>query len=391
MRRWMRSLRKALAGRPRTAKLRSYRLALEPLEDRQVLSADYLQTNLVSDIPGMAQVLDKNLVNPWGLVASPTSPFWVSDNNAGLSTLYTGQGQKLPLEVHIPAPGDPAGSSGTPTGTVFNTTLATKTPGFTVSDGTHSGPAIFLFDTEDGTVLGWNPGVDPTGQFDGPGHASTHAVIAVDNSANPTAADGAVYKGLTIGKDLAGDTLLYAANFRSGHIDVFGQNFNPVNLPGGFADTSIPDGFAPFNIQAINGNFYVTYAKQNATKHDDVAGQGNGFVDVFNGDGVLQQHLIRCGQLDSPWGVAIAPANFGGLSGDLLVGNFGNGHINAFDPSNGHFIGAMQDATDHTVVIDDLWALRFGNGAIGGAHATLAPADVDRVAPVERRPALRAG
>ncbi|MBV9123630.1 MAG: TIGR03118 family protein, partial [Planctomycetes bacterium] len=159
-------------------------LHIEALEDRCLLSGNVLQTNLVSDLPGVAQHLDPNLVNPWGISESSTSPFWLSDNNSGHSTLYDTTGTPQALVVSIPTPGDPAGNSGAPTGTVFNTTLASKTPGFTVSDGTHSGPAIFLFATEDGTILGWNPTVDPTGQFNGPNHASTHAVLAVDHSGN---------------------------------------------------------------------------------------------------------------------------------------------------------------------------------------------------------------
>ena len=202
--------------------------------------ATCFQTNLVSDLAGVAQTQDPHLVNPWGISESPGSPFWISDNNAGVATLYNTAGTPQALVVSIPSPGDPASSTGTPTGTVFNADLAGG--GFKISDGTHTAPAVFLFATEDGTILGWNPTVDPTGKFDGPGGVSTHAVIAVDNSANPTAADGTVYKGLTMATDANGRTLLYATNFRSGQIDVFDTSFKPVTNPptGAFTDAKLP-------------------------------------------------------------------------------------------------------------------------------------------------------
>jgi uncharacterized protein (TIGR03118 family) len=329
-------------------------LFVECLEDRCVPSG-LLQTNLVSDIPGTAQFTDANLVNPWGLSYSPSGTFWVSDNNAGVSTLYNGQGQPQSLVVDIPSPGNPNGATGTPTGTVFN-----GGSGFVITSGSNSGPAVFLFATEDGTIAVWNPSV-----------SSTQAIIAVDNSANSTAANGAVYKGLAIGADSTGRMLLYAANFRAGTIDVFDQTFQATTVPGGFKDTKIPVGFAPFDIQNINGDLYVTYAKQDASKHDDVAGLGNGFVDVFNTNGVLLTRLVSGGQLDSPWGVAIAPANFGGFSNDLLVGNFGNGHINAYAPTTGAFVGAVTDGQGNPIVINGLWALKFGNGGQAGPTNTL--------------------
>jgi uncharacterized protein (TIGR03118 family) len=233
---------------------------VEVLEDRCLLSGNVLQTNLVSDLAGVAQTQDKNLVNPWGISESPGSPFWISDNNAGLSTLYNTAGAPNALVVSIPSPGDPASSTGAPTGTVFNADLAGG--GFKISDGTHTTPAVFLFATEDGTILGWNPTVDPTGKLDGPNGVSTHAVIAVDNSANPTAADGAVYKGLTMATDANGRTLLYATNFRSGQVDVFDTSFKPVTNLGAvaFTDAKLPAGYAPFNVEVLNGQVYVTYA-----------------------------------------------------------------------------------------------------------------------------------
>jgi uncharacterized protein (TIGR03118 family) len=354
----------------------SARLRLEVLEDRCVLSGNVLQTNLVSDLPGVAQQLDPNLVNPWGISESGGSPFWISDNNAGVSTLYNTQGapvspvKTLPQNfITIPAPGDPTGNGGTPTGTVFNTTLGT-TNGFMITNGTKSAPAIFLFATEDGTIVGWNPGINPAGSD--PKLAGTFGTIAVDNSANPSAAAGAVYKGLTIATDAAGVTRLYAANFRSGQIDVFDTSFKPVtDLPmGAFTDKTLPPGYAPFDVQELGGKIYVTYALQNADKHDDVAGPHHGFVDVFNLDGTPglangTARLISAGPLNSPWGLAIAPSSFGSLAGDLLVGNFGNGLINVFD-SNGKFLTQLKDPDGEPIQIDGLWALKVGNGGNGG-------------------------
>jgi uncharacterized protein (TIGR03118 family) len=367
MRKLFPSFHKFFAIRPSIRRPRRLTLALESLEDRRLLSVGaYLQTNLVSDVPGLAPAnpTDPSLLNPWGLAYGPKSPFWVSDNNAGASTLYTGTGFKIPLTmnpsegVNIPSPGgNPTG--GAPTGIVFN-----GGPGFVVSETvngtTKSGSARFIWATEDGTIVGWAPNVD-----------FNNGIMAVDNSANPTAANGAVYKGLTIATDSAGDRLIYASNFRAGTVDVFDSNFNPVTLPGGFNDPHIPDGYAPFGIQELGGNIYVTYAIQNAAKHDDVAGQGHGIVDVFNTDGVLEARVVQHGQLDSPWGLAIAPSNFGEFSNDLLVGNFRNGHINAFDLGTLNFRGELKDPQGNPIVIDGLWSLKFGNGFAAGPTNTL--------------------
>jgi uncharacterized protein (TIGR03118 family) len=327
------------------------RLVVEPLEDRSLLSG-YVQTNLVSDIPGLARFTDPNLVNPWGLAASPAGPFWVSDNGTGASTLYDGQGQMVPsgspLVVGIADTGDRTGSPGAPTGTVFN-----SGSDFFVSAAGKTASSVFLFATEDGAIAGWNPNVD-----------LTHAVVGVDNSGSD-----AVYTGLALDSDSAGRNLLYAANFHSGTIDVFDSKFRAVQVSGAFADPNLPAGFAPFNVQNINGRLYVTYAKQDTEKYEDVAGPGNGFIDVFNGDGVLQQRLVSGGPLNSPWGLALAPAAFGEFSGDLLAGNFGDGHINVFDPSSGQFLGELHDAQGNAIVIDHLWGLAFGNGdGAGGTH-----------------------
>jgi uncharacterized protein (TIGR03118 family) len=346
-----------------------FRPVLTPMEDRTVPSAaiNVLQTNLVSDLPGVAQFQDPNLVNPWGISESSGGPFWISDNNSGRSTLYDTAGTPQSLVVSIPSPGDPTGASGTPTGTVFNTTLGGAAPGFVVSSGGKSAPAVFLFATEDGTIAGWAPSVD-----------GTHAIIAVDNSANPNAASGAVYKGLTIATDANGRTLLYASNFRAGTVEVYDTSFKLVTtLPAGaFTDPNLKKGYAPFDVQALGGKIYVTYALQNADKHDDVAGAHHGFVDVFNLDGTPglaggKMRLESGGALDSPWGLALAPAGFDNVGGDLLVGNFGDGRINVFDPVSGAFQGQLKDPDGETIRIDGLWGLKFGNGGKGGDAGTL--------------------
>ncbi|MGH9582391.1 MAG: TIGR03118 family protein [Bryobacteraceae bacterium] len=292
----------------------------------------YVQTNLVSDLPGVAAHQDADLVNPWGIVAGPSTPFWINDNGIGLSTLYNGAGTKLGLIVTVPPPANSSGPSA-PTGIVFNS-------------GSSFGGAHFIFDTEDGTLSAWNSG-------------SSAALKA-------TSSMGSVYKGLTIGNNGSAD-LLYAANFGLGRVDVFDSNFHSATVSGGFQDQSLPAGYAPFDIQNIGGKLYVTYALQDAAKQGNVAGPGNGFVDVFDLNGNLVQRLMSQGALNSPWGLALAPSGFGEFSGDLLVGNFGDGMINAYDPSTGGFLGTIDTPEGMPVVIDGLWGLSFGNGAQGQA------------------------
>jgi uncharacterized protein (TIGR03118 family) len=370
----------------RTSARVTARLGVERLEDRCLLattSLPVIQTNLVSDLPGVAQQLDPNLVNPWGISESPStatrpgSPFWISDNNAGVSTLYNTAGVPQSLIVSIPAPGDPLGASGTPTGTVFNGSGGFAVSGV-ASDGTTpaTGSAVFLFATEDGTIVGWNRNVNPTGLD--PTKAGTYGIIAVDNSANPSAANGAVYKGLAIATDSNSRTLLYAANFRSGKIDVFDTSFHSATglAANAFTDPKLPKGYAPFDVQTIGSKIYVTYALQNSEKHDDVAGPGHGFVDVFNLDGSAgldkgNMRLISRSPLNSPWGLAIAPSTFGNLSGSLLVGNFGDGRINAFDPTTGKFLGKLTDPDGEPIQINGLWGLKVGNGGNGGDANTV--------------------
>jgi len=304
----------------------------------------YLQTNILSDVKGTAGVTDPKLINPWGIVAGSGTPFWVADNNAGVSTVYTGTGAPFagaPASVAIPAPpGSAAASAGAPTGIAFN-----GTPGFTVGQGAASGPSLFLFATEDGTIAGWSPVAN-----------ATSAIVAVDNSAQ-----GAVYKGLAIATSDS-RTQLYAANFRENSIDVLDSNFQPVGNAGAFTDPMIPASYAPFNVADLNGKLYVTYAKQNDAKHDDVAGAGNGYVDVYDLNGKLISRLISGGALDSPWGLALAPAGFGKFGNDLLVGNFGDGKVNAFDPVSGKLLGSLNDQHGKTLHIEGLWGLAFGNG-----------------------------
>jgi uncharacterized protein (TIGR03118 family) len=294
--------------------------------------AAYLVENLVSDLPGVAAHQDEDLINPWGLTRSSTSPWWVADNGTGLSTLYNGSGAKRPLIVQIPGPG---GAQSAPTGAVFNST------------GSFGG-SRFIFSTEDGTIAAWP-------------NAGTLAPIA-------QAVPGAIYKGLAIGA-VGQDNFLYATDFHGGKIDVFNASFtlNPAGGPSGFTDPNLPAGYAPFGIQNIGGNLYVTYALQDAAGEDDVPGAGHGFVDVFDPSGNLLKRLVSDGQLDSPWGLALAPDNFGQFSKDLLIGNFGDGMINAFDPNTGDFLGQLEGPNGQPLLIDGLWALQFGSGDPLGA------------------------
>jgi uncharacterized protein (TIGR03118 family) len=306
----------------------------------------FAQTNLVSDGFVPAPTIDPNLINPWGLTLSATSPFWVSDNGMGVTTVYTGAGTKVNVggldSIAIATPPGQT-SPASPTGDVFNIAGT----GFNVTSGGHTGSSVFIFATEDGTISGWNPTVDPAS-----------SVLAVDNSQGGT---GAVYKGLAIAQTDDG-TFLYAANFRNGTVDVFDQNFKQVNS---FTDPNVPAGYAPFNVQVLDGHLFVTFALQNDAKHDDVAGAGHGFVDEFDLEGHMMHRVASGGVLDSPWGLAIAPPGFGEFANDLLVGNFGDGTINVFNPKNDHFLGKLEGANGAPITIGDLWALVPGTGAAG--------------------------
>jgi uncharacterized protein (TIGR03118 family) len=303
----------------------------------------YTQKNLVSDISGNAAITDPNLKNAWGLARSATSPWWVADNSSGLSTLYQAAGTIVPLVVTIPSPPDGTGPAA-PTGIIFN-----GTTGFVLANGKS---AAFIFDTEDGTIAAWNGG--------------TTAVLEVDNSHNK-----AVYKGLTL-SEIHGVHYLYATNFRAGRVEVYDTNFHRVRLSEeDFDDDRLPRGFAPFNIQAIGENIIVTYAKQNAEKHDDVAGAGLGFVDVYSRSGRLVARLEHGPWLNSPWGIVMAPGEFGEFSHSLLIGNFGSGQIAAYNPVSARFEGLVRNLDNSILSIDGLWGLSFGNGAAAGPSTTL--------------------
>jgi uncharacterized protein (TIGR03118 family) len=305
----------------------------------------YNVQNLVSDGSAIAApATDPVLVNGWGLSAGPTTPWWVSDNHTNSSTLYSGVGSKAALTVSVP---------GGPTGTVFNGNAAA----FTVSQAGKTGSARFLFATESGLIVGWSPAV-----------VATTAIPGADRSA-----EKAIYKGLTILNDR-----LYASDFHNARVDVFDSSFNLVSVSGGFRDPQIPKGWAPFGIQALNGNIFVSYAQQDKAASDEVAGPGLGYVDEYNPDGVLLARVAKKGNkrapLNAPWGLAMAPDSFGSFSGDLLVGNFGNGRISAYQPRpDGHFAykGQLRLANGVPIAIDGLWAIAFGNGAAAGPSNSL--------------------
>ncbi len=302
----------------------------------------YRQINLVSDIPGLAQLLDTNLVNAWGISFGPSNPFWVSANGTGLSTLYSVTNDssgmpvvtKVPLEVKIPGEGNP-------TGQLFNGT------------GQFHGD-IFIFASEDGTISGWRP-------------ALTNAAEVL--ASRPTA----VYKSITLVTTARGPMLL-AANFGEGFVDAYDTN---LTLVAQFADHHAPAGYAPFNVQLLHTHVFVTFAKQDAEKHDDVKGRGHGLIDVLNVEtGKFYRFATgsdaggHLHQIDSPWGLAIAPATFGKHADQLLVGNFGSGTIMAFDP-DGKFRGLLKGEHHGPIMIDGLWALTFGNGTRAGVPQNL--------------------
>jgi uncharacterized protein (TIGR03118 family) len=295
---------------------------------------------LVSDQQGRAQTTDPNLVNAWGLAFSPTSPLWVSNNGTSTSTLYTGATSpstpisQVPLVVKIPA-------GGAPTGVIYNPTTQ-----FELGSGGKTGPALFIFANESGSLTAWNPSGDPT------------RAVKVAHVRD------AIFKGLTMVM-MDGKPYLLATDFHHGRVDVFDSDFHRVPMPGGFRSHGIPRGYAPFNVAALDGWVYVTYAKQDSAREDDVAGRGHGFLSVFASDGQFQRTLVRRGPLDSPWGLAVAPHGFGGFAGKLLVGNFGNGRIHVVDRQTGRVVATLLNGDEHPVVIDGLWGLLPGNGASG--------------------------
>jgi uncharacterized protein (TIGR03118 family) len=310
----------------------------------RVAAAVFTVQSLVSDGSATAApATDASLVNAWGLSAGPTTPWWSANNGTNTSTLYSGTGAKVALTVAVP---------GAPTGTVFNG----STTDFVVSQSGKSGAARFLFATEGGSILGWSPTVN-----------ATTAIPGVDRSSA-----GAVYKGLATVSDR-----LFATDFHNTRVDVFDASFNPVATTGGFKDAKIPKGFAPFGIQALGGNVFVTYAQQDAAGKHDVPVPGKAYVDEFTPDGQLVGRVINSGKknapLNAPWGLALAPAGFGSFGGDLLVGNFGNGRISAYAQRGSDWVykGQLRRADGTPIAIDGLWAIAFGNGAAAGPTSTL--------------------
>ena len=301
---------------------------------------------LVADQPRHAMTTDSDLVNAWGLAASPVSPVWVSNNGTSTSTLYQGATApgtpitKVPLTVSIPG-------GGAPTGVVFN-----PTSGFALHSGGKTGPALFIFAGENGDVSAWNKTGDPT------------KAVLVAHTAN------AVYKGLTM-VQMGGSHFLLAANFHRDRIDVFNQAFHRVSRPHAFRSRGIPRGYAPFDVALLGHRVYVTYAKQDSARHDDVAGRGHGFVNVFTQRGRFVRHLLRRGVLNSPWGLAIAPPGFGRFAGKLLVGNFGDGRIHVVSRRSGRVLATLRNQAGQVIRIDGLWALLPGNGTAGARSDVL--------------------
>ena len=304
----------------------------------------YAQHNLVSDIPGLADHTDPNLANSWGLDSGPTTPWWIADNGTGKATLYNVSTGAITIFT-VPGAG---GAQGNPTGLVFN-----GGTGFVINNGVGApGAARFIFSSEDGTISAFKGA----------------PIVTVVPNANAPAHD-AIYKGLAIDSRTAGQ-FLYATDFHNGKVDVFDSSFHLVTLAGTFTDPNLPAGFAPFGIQNIGGTLYVTYALQDEDKEDDVAGPGNGFVDAFDTSGNFITRVASNGELNSPWGLALAPAGFGRFSGDLLVGNFGDGRIHAFDPETFEAVGLLHSAAGRPIQIDGLWALQFGHGSSANGMTT---------------------
>lgn len=296
----------------------------------------YQQTDLVTNSSSVSSTatMDANLVNAWGLSRGSGSPWWISDNGTGLSTLYDGTGAIVPLVVAIPPPMG-AEPPSAPTGTIFNFTKA-----FAVKPGK---PSVFLFCTEDGTISGWNPGVD-----------LNNAVRKVDNSQQ-----GAIYKGCAIAKNKA-VVRLYATNFASGQVEMYDGKFQPVTMAMAFQDPDLPANYAPFGIQNVGGNIVVTFAHRKPGSEDEDHGAGLGYVDVFDFDGNLLLRLQHGSFLNAPWGIALAPSDFGTFGHRLLIGNFGDGRIHAFNAVSGKLEGTLLNTDGTPLWIDGLWALSFG-------------------------------
>jgi uncharacterized protein (TIGR03118 family) len=322
---------------------------------RATAKNSFAQTNLIANKASLRpKLVDKNLTNAWGLAASPTSPFWVSDNNSGFATVYSGgvNGSAVSLDLTVPVPG------GNPTGQVYNPSSA-----FPVG-GPHGASAEFIVTTDSigatqspGEIAAWNGG----------------AAFVVEDS--PKGGPGgktpakAVLKGIALSTAPKAGPELFAADVANAKVDVFNRDFHLVKTPTEFKDPKIPAGYAPFNVQQLGSLLYVTYVKQNKAKTDGVAGKGLGFVDAYTVNGKLVKHLVAHGPLDEPWGLAIAPKGFGPFAGDLLVGNLGNGWINVFNPKTGKYRGPLLTTSGHPIAINSLWGLRVGNSMFGGSSS----------------------
>jgi len=320
----------------------------------------FSQTNLIANKASLgAKLVDPNLTNAWGLAAGPNDPLWVSDNNSGDASVYSGgvNGSAVSLDLTVPVPG------GNPTGQVFNSTTS-----FPVG-GSSGSPADFIVATDSigsaqspGEIAAWDGG----------------AKFVVEDSpsggAGGTTPAGAVFKGLALASTPKAGPELFAADVANATVDVFSKDFAPVAAPTEFNDPKLPAGYAPFGIQELAGKIYVAYGKQNAAKTDVVHGAGLGYVDVYNVNGKLLHHLISGGSgspLNAPWGLAIAPKGFGPFAGDLLVGNLGNGWINAFNPTTGAYLGALEGTNGYAIAIKGLWGLQVGSSAFGGASSVV--------------------
>jgi uncharacterized protein (TIGR03118 family) len=312
----------------------------------------FRQINLVSDIPGKAQITDSHLVNPWGLAFGPTTPIWVSDNGTDVATLYTGgtggmPPNIVPLVVSVP--------QGAPTGQVFNGTNGFQ---LSIGDGMRQ-PARFIVDSEAGVISAW-----------------TNANPLPTQFRQKLAVPGAVFKGLAIGF-FDGHPAVYATDFAGGRVDVVDAHFHLLSTPGAFRDPMVPMSYHPFGIETIGNRVVVTYAKTQMGSTDEAHGPGFGFVAVFTQNGQLVKHLVSHGALNAPWGLARAPVGFGRFGGDLLVGNFGDGRINAYDMQTGMWEGVLRRPSGRPVAIDGLWALKFGNGVFGGPRDLVFSAGLD--------------
>jgi uncharacterized protein (TIGR03118 family) len=323
----------------------AFSLALVAATSLQAAPPDgtFAVTPLVSDVPGAAAATDPNLVNGWGLTRSATSPWWVADNGSNKSTLYTSAGAINALVV---------GVDGGPTGAVFAGIAGNFLVASTAS--TTLAPANFIFASEDGKIRAWRGG-------------STAALVTAQGGS------GAIYKGLAIAQPSTGGPLLYATDFHNARVDVFNGAWQNATPAGAFRDPTLPDGYAPFGIQTIGSRVFVSYAKQDADAEDELAGESLGFVDAYGLDGALLARVTQHGQLNAPWGLALAPTTFGRYAGDLLIGNFGNGEINAFEETQAGFEhrGTLRDTDGKKLAIDGLWALEFGNGAAAGPTDSL--------------------